>query len=169
MRNIIELGGGGLPDIGVYPTVTSRFVTGREPLRARASITRDPAFGTDIYANCQYDFGSFDMTFYCSTQLAHRQSMVFHGDQGFIEVTAPFNADLYEAVDVVLHNQNHSEKQLFAYRGVNQYQLEIEAFSQHIGTGKPPLFSLESSKANQAAIDALYNSDMSDDWALVAT
>ena len=33
MRNILELGGGALPDIGVYPTVTTRFATGKEPLR----------------------------------------------------------------------------------------------------------------------------------------
>ena len=111
MRNQLELGGGGLPDIGVYPTVTARFATGMDPIRARASITRDPNFGTDIYANCQYDFGNFDMTFYCATQLAARQVMVFHGDKGFIEVTAPFNAELYEAVDVCLYDAQHTEMQ----------------------------------------------------------
>ena len=33
MRNILALGGGALPDIGVYPTVSTRFVTGKEPKR----------------------------------------------------------------------------------------------------------------------------------------
>ena len=46
--NILELGGGGLPDIGVYPTISTRFVTGKEPLRVQAVTERDPDFGTDI-------------------------------------------------------------------------------------------------------------------------
>src|SRR5690606_24797712 len=41
MRNIPALGGGGLPDIGVYPTVATRFVTGREPERVQATVERD--------------------------------------------------------------------------------------------------------------------------------
>ena len=164
MRNQVALGGGGLPDIGVYPTVTARFATGREPLRARASIVRDPDFGTDVYANCQYDFGDFDMTFYCSTQMALRQTMTFHGDQGFIDVTAPFNAELYDAVDVCLYNQDHSAGQTWAFRQVNQYVLEVEAFGDKVGGGDVPVFSLESAQANQACIDALYAADLDDGW-----
>ncbi|WP_319411865.1 Gfo/Idh/MocA family oxidoreductase [uncultured Cohaesibacter sp.] len=164
MRNKVELGGGGLPDIGVYPTVTARFATGREPVRARASIVRDPDFGTDIYANCQYDFGSFDMTFYCSTQLALRQSMAFHGDKGLIEVTAPFNALNYDAVNVCLYNANRSEMKKWAFQAAHQYQLQIEAFGDKIAGEDVPLFSLEESRANQAAIDALYAADLSDGW-----
>ena len=167
MRNQLELGGGGLPDIGVYPTVTARFATGQDPVKARASIVRDPNFGTDIYANCQYDFGGFDMTFYCSTQMALRQTMVFHGDQGFIEVTAPFNAELYEAVDVRLNDQKHGHVQTWAFRGVNQYQLEIEAIGDRIAGGDVTIFSLESSRINQAAIDALYEADISDGWVTI--
>ena len=40
MRNILALGGGALPDIGVYPTVSTRFVTGREPVRVQATAVR---------------------------------------------------------------------------------------------------------------------------------
>ena len=164
MRNKVELGGGGLPDIGVYPTVTARIATGKEPIRARASIVRDPDFGTDIYANCQYDFGSFDMTFYCSTQLSLRQSMTFHGDKGVIEVSAPFNALNYDAVNVCLYNGTRSEMRKWSFQGAYQYQLQIEAFGDKIAGKDVPLFALESSRANQAAIDALYAADLSDGW-----
>ena len=82
MRNIPGLGGGGLPDIGVYPTISTRFVTGREPTRIQAVTERDPKFGTDIYSSVKADFGDFEMTFYISTQLAARQVMVFHGTDG---------------------------------------------------------------------------------------
>nr|WP_321454843.1 Gfo/Idh/MocA family oxidoreductase [uncultured Cohaesibacter sp.] len=164
MRNKVDLGGGGLPDIGVYPTVTARYATGMNPVRARASIVRDPNFGTDIYANCQYDFGSFDMTFYCSTQMALRQSMTFHGDKGLIEVTAPFNAQNYDAVNVNLYNHNHSEMKRWAFQGAMQYQLEVEAIGDKIKGQDATIFTLEDSRANQAAIDALYAADLSDGW-----
>jgi len=97
MRNIPALGGGGLPDIGVYPTISTRFVTGCEPLRIQAVTERDPEFGTDIYSSVKADFGDFEMTFYISTQMANRQVMVFHGTEGFIEVKSPFNAGRYGA------------------------------------------------------------------------
>ena len=47
MRNQLDLGGGALPDIGVYPTVSTRFSTGKEPLRVQATIERGLALGVD--------------------------------------------------------------------------------------------------------------------------
>ena len=60
MRNQPELGGGGLPDIGVYPTVTTRLATGMEPQRVQATVEHDPDFGTDRYASVRADFGGFE-------------------------------------------------------------------------------------------------------------
>ena len=116
MRNKPELGGGGLPDIGVYPTISTRFATGREPLRIQAVTERDADFGTDIYSSVKADFGDFELTFYIATQMAARQVMVFHGDKGFIEVKSPFNADRYGAEEIELTNQSHSESQHFRFQ-----------------------------------------------------
>ncbi|KEA01362.1 oxidoreductase [Brucella melitensis] len=94
MRNQPGLGGGALPDIGVYPTVVTRMVTGREPLSVRASVEYDPGFGTDRYANVSARFDGFDLTFYVATQLAGRQCMVFHGDKAssrFMRHSIPAN------------------------------------------------------------------------------
>ena len=96
MRNRTELGGGVLPDIGVYPTVCARFATGLEPLSATALVEFDPDFKTDRYASVQLEFAGVDMSFYVSTQMANRQVMVFHGDKGFIELNSPFNSNIYE-------------------------------------------------------------------------
>ena len=117
MRNILSLGGGALPDIGVYPTVSTRFVTGKEPKRVQATIERDKKFKTDNYSSIRADFGDFELSFYLSTQMANRQLMVFHGDKGFIEVHAPFNAGLYDHHRVELHNQNHTEATVFRFPG----------------------------------------------------
>ena len=167
MRNKPELGGGGLPDIGVYPTVATRFSTGLEPQRVRAEVERDPQFGTDIYANVSADFGAFNLDFYCSTQMALRQEMLFHGDEGAIEVTAPFNAGDYGHAVVTLHNQDRSEAQVFRFQGVRQYRDMLETFADVALNAEGELFSLESSRANQKLIDAVYRAGESGAWETV--
>lgn len=164
MRNIPELGGGVIPDIGVYPTVVTRFATGKEPVRLEASVEFDPKFGTDRYASVRADFGSFELTFYISTQMANRQTIAFHGDKGFIEVTAPFNSNLYEGDEVRLHNAGHSETQVWRFTGVNQYRLEAEAFARAVKSKKEQIFTLENSVSNQKMIDAIYKAGKSGKW-----
>ena len=167
MRNVPALGGGGLPDIGVYPTITTRFATGKEPLRVQASTDRDPDFGTDIYSSVRADFGDFELSFYISTQLAHRQVMVFHGDKGFIEVKSPFNADRYGAEEIELTNQSHSESQNFRFQDARQYRREVEAFTRAALGEKEEVVTLESSVANQKFIDAIYRASEKDGWETV--
>jgi predicted dehydrogenase len=164
MRNKPELGGGGLPDIGVYPTISTRFVTGKEPIRVQANTDRDPEFGTDIYSSVRADFGDFELSFYISTQLAARQVMVFHGDKGFIEVKSPFNADRYGAEELELTNQNHSQSQLFRFQDARQYKLEAEAFSRAAKGESEEVVTLESSVNNQKLIDAIYRASDKDGW-----
>ena len=167
MRNNAALGGGGLPDIGVYPTVTTRFSTGREPLRVQATVELDPVFGTDRYASVKADFGEFEMSFYCSTQMAARQFMVFHGEDGFIEVTAPFNSGDYGHPTVVLDNRGHDHAATFRFGGVRQYRLQAEAFVRKVNGGDDVMFSLEQSVLNQSFIDAVYRASKHDGWETV--
>ncbi|MDX8443472.1 Gfo/Idh/MocA family protein [Mesorhizobium australafricanum] len=167
MRNQLDLGGGALPDIGVYPTVSTRFSTGKEPLRVQATIERDKTFGTDIYSSIRADFGDFELSFYLSTQMAARQVMVFHGEKGFIEVFAPFNAGLYDHHRIELHNQNHTEAQVFRFPGTQQYRLECEAFVRAAQGGKDRVFTLEESVLNQKVIDAIFRAGEKDSWEAV--
>lgn len=164
MRNRVELGGGVLPDIGVYPTVTARFASGLEPKRLQASVDYDPKMKTDRYAHVTAEFPGFNMSFYLSTQMSNRQSMVFHGDKGFIELSAPFNSNLYEGDEVRVHNKDHSEARIYRYTGVNQYLLQIEAFANAVAGKKQALFSLEESVLNQRVIDAIYKAGKSGRW-----
>ncbi|PBC05458.1 Gfo/Idh/MocA family oxidoreductase [Mesorhizobium sp. WSM3860] len=164
MRNQLDLGGGALPDIGVYPTVSTRFSTGKEPLRVQATIERDKTFGTDIYSSIRADFGDFELSFYLSTQMAARQVMVFHGEKGFIEVFGPFNAGLYDHHRIELHNQNHTEAQVFRFPGTQQYRLECEAFVRAAQGGKDRVFTLEESVLNQKVIDAVFRAGDKDGW-----
>jgi predicted dehydrogenase len=164
MRNRPELGGGGLFDIGVYPTVTTRFVTGKEPSRVQATVERDAKFGTDIYSSIRADFGDFELSFYIATQMAARQVMVFHGDKGFVEVASPFNAGTYDHHRIELHNQNHTETTAFRFPGTQQYRLEVEAFARAALGGSDPAFTLEDSVRNQKVIDAIFRAGERDGW-----
>ncbi|QPB19884.1 Gfo/Idh/MocA family oxidoreductase [Rhizobium sp. 007] len=164
MRNIPELGGGGLPDIGVYPTISTRFSTGKEPLRIQAVTERDPEFGTDIYSSVKADFGDFELSFYISTQMANRQVMVFHGTEGYIEVKSPFNADRWGPEELELANRSHNESTIFRFQDSRQYKCEAEAFARAAKGEKEEVVTLESSKLNQKVIDAIYRASEKDGW-----
>lgn len=168
MRNIPEQGGGALLDIGIYPVAATRFATGQEPLRVQSNIHFDETFGTDTYSTNRIDFGGFELSMYVSTQLAHRQTLVFHGDKGYIEMTAPFNAGKYDDDRVILNDANHMEIQTFRFGRINQYTEQIQAFARAIAGEAQPngveIFSLESSLNNQKVIDALFASDKAGDW-----
>ena len=173
LRNRPELGGGVLPDIGVYPVVSARFATGREPVRVQATVEYDPNFGTDRYASVRVDFGGFEMLFYVGTQLAARQTIAFHGDEGFVEVAAPWNSNLYEGDEVRLHDRDHAGARIFRYTGVDQYALQVEAFvraaletdgGEENETARSAVFSLEDSVRNQRVIDAIYAAGRSGNW-----
>jgi predicted dehydrogenase len=167
MRNIASLGGGGLPDIGVYPTIATRFATGKEPLRVQATTERDPEFGTDVFSSVRADFGGFELSFYISTQLAARQVMVFHGTEGFLEVKSPFNANRYGAEEIELTDQKHGTSQVFRFPDSRQYKLEAEAFSRAVLSAANEVVPLESSYRNQKFIDAVYRASEKDGWELV--
>lgn len=167
MRNIPELGGGGLPDIGVYPAMATRMVTAREPVRVQATTERDPDFGTDIYSSVKADFGSFDMSFYIATQMANRQVMVFHGTEGFIEVKSPFNADRWGAEEIELTNQKHTVSQVFRFQDSRQYRRQAETFARAALGEKVEVVTLENSLLNQRFIDAIYRASDKDGWETV--
>lgn len=161
MRNQPELGGGALPDIGVYPTVTARFATGQEPVAVTASVEYDPDFGTDCYSHSQIQFDGFDMRMYVSTQMANRQTMVFHADKGFIELSAPFNSNLYEGDEVRLHSRAHDETRVYRYTGLDQYKVQVEAFCKAVKSARHQVYALEDSQRNQKVIDAIYKAGSS--------
>lgn len=167
MRNQLSLGGGALPDIGVYPTVATRFVTGKEPVRVMATIERDPDFGTDRYASVRADFEDFELTFYVATQLAARQSIAFHGDKGYIEVLAPFNTGKYDHAKITLHDANHGTSTEYNFGNVDHYCLEVEAFARAAQGEDVDVFTLENSVLNQKLIDAVYRAGESGSWETV--
>ncbi|MBB3311568.1 putative dehydrogenase [Rhizobium sp. BK196] len=167
MRNIPELGGGGLPDIGVYPVISTRFSTGKEPSWVQAITERDGEFGTDIYSSVKADFGDFELSFYISTQMAGRQIMVFHGTDGYIEVKSPFNANRWGPEEIEVTDRGHNEARIIRFQDSRQYKCQAEAFARAAAGEKEEIVTLEDSKLNQKVIDAIYRASEQDGWEAV--
>lgn len=153
IRNTPGTGGGGLLDIGVYPSVVTRFVTGLEPEFVTARIEYEG--GVDTTARVHAAFKDFDLDFYCSLRMALRQEMVFHGEAGWIRVTAPFNANIYDSERVEIVRPDRSEV-VERFPNRQQYVLQIEAFNRSLLEGTPFPCSLEFSRGTQALIDAAF-------------
>lgn len=153
IRNKPDTGGGALRDIGVYPCVTTRFATGAEPVAAQAEI--DWEGGIDAAAWARLDFPAFRLDFHVSMRLAPRQVMTFHGDRGWLSLTAPFNAGAYGDPVIEIRTEPNVIETLRFPRS-DQYRAQIDAFNATVldGVGFP--CPLEFSRGNQAAIDMIH-------------
>ncbi|GGH23079.1 Predicted dehydrogenase [Cribrihabitans marinus] len=156
MRNKSELGGGALPDIGVYPVVTTLIATGAEPRGATAQVEYSPEFGTDIFARADVAFDGFALSMHVSSQMALHQSMRFFGETGWIDVPAPFNPLGYGDAQVILHDQKNTQTQVFRFGEVNQYALQSDAFVRASRGESDEVFPLEFSRRVQQVIDEIY-------------
>lgn len=154
IRNDAALGGGALRDIGVYPTVTTRFVTGAEPV-AVTHAEIDWEAGIDASARVMATFPDFHFDAYVSMRMAPRQLIVFHGEEGFLTVRAPFNAQAYADQEIEIRA---SDGRIVVERFglADQYRAQAEAFAASVLNGVPYPCPLEFSRGNQAFIDMIY-------------
>lgn len=153
IRHSAMMGGGGLRDVGVYPCIATRMTTGLEPDRLRADIRAQN--GVDIFARVWADFAGFTLSFYCGMMQARRQQMVFHGQDGWIALNAPFNGPGYGDCRVEWCDANGRITREH-FNAVNQYALMIEAFGTSVKTGADFACPLEMSHGNQVMIDAIF-------------
>lgn len=155
IRNRAQDGGGALRDIGVYPAVVTRFVTGEEPdwIKSRIQWENDIDKTAQVWA----DFPSFSMDYYVSMRMAQRQTMVFHGEKATLTVKAPFNAKQY-GDDIIQIRDDDGNIQIERFPMVDQYRVQIDRFNDCVLDGSEYPCSLEFSKGNQQMIDKIYAS-----------
>ncbi|WP_164659696.1 Gfo/Idh/MocA family protein [Tropicibacter sp. Alg240-R139] len=155
-RNQLDAGGGALPDIGVYPVITTLMSTGAEPLSVEADVEFSPEFKTDIYAQTVVRFEGFNLVFHVSTQMALHQSMRFFGETGWIDVRAPFNAGDYGAAEVILYDQTNTQQQMFRFTGARQYEMQVDAFARACEGKGAGVVPLSLSRQVQEIIEQIY-------------
>jgi predicted dehydrogenase len=167
VRNKADIGGGGIYDIGCYPTVTSRYVFEDEPVRALALIERDPDFHTDRLASAILHFPNGQAQFICSTQLSPQQRFQILGTEGRIELDIPFTPLESETSRIVIDNGDHrgfGGAEEIPFDGINQYTLQGDHFARVVRGEATLEFPLEDAVRNMAVIDALYRSGESGGW-----
>ncbi len=168
IRNMADIGGGGMLDIGCYPTTTSRYMLDAEPLRVVALLDRDPRFGTDRLGSAIYEYpGGVQASFVYSTQLVGYQRMHFLGTTGRIEIEIPFNA-LTDRPSRIFVDDGSSLSgdgiETIEVATCDQYGVAGDAFSKAILDGAPQPVPLENTMANMRVIDAVFRSAESGAW-----
>jgi len=149
IRNRPETGGGALPDIGVYPIGATRLATGQEPTGLRARI--DWENGVDVTSRVEAEFPGFTLSALVSMRMAKRQEMTFHGTDGRLRLTAPFNAGTFGEARIELINAD-GECQI-RFPDARQYALQVEAVGNSIRTGAAYPWTLEDARGTQVVLD----------------
>lgn len=162
VRNMAKIGGGGLLDIGCYPITISRFIFGGDPLRAAATIDRDPKFKTDRLAGGILEFSKGrHLTFTVSTQLAPFQRVQIMGTKGRIEIEIPFNAPPDQPNRYFIQGMEMNEGQWVSLPVSDQYQLQAESFGRVIRKQEKLAWGVDDAITNMKIIDALFRSGSS--------
>jgi predicted dehydrogenase len=168
IRNDPAIGGGALMDIGCYLVNTSRFIFGREPLRALAAIDRDPALGTDRLTSLILDYGGAHLIGTCSTQMVPYQHVQILGTRGRIEIPIPFNAPPDRPCELVLDTGADlfgGGRTRLEIPTVNQYTIQGDLFSRAILTNTGVPEPLEDAVRNMEWIEAVFRSAETGTWA----
>ena len=156
VRNMPGMGGGGLRDIGVYAFGSVRFATGAEPKTLGARLKMEHDF--DVYAEITACFPDFDYHAVVSTRMAPRQQAVFHGEDGVMVLTAPYNAGKFDQAELRIETAEN-EVRVMRWPGVKQYVLQVEAFAAAVRGERPFAWSLENARGTQVMIDAALRGD----------
>ena len=162
IRNMAEIGGGGLMDIGCYCISLARFIFNSEPQRVLGKMEYDPEFKTDRLCSGLLDFGDQSSTFTCSTQLTSYQRVNIFGTEGRIEIEIPFNAPPDQPCRI-WHQQDEKLEEI-TFELCDQYTIQGDLFSQAILNKTEVPTPLVDSVKNMRVLDAVINSAESDAW-----
>ncbi|RYE07645.1 MAG: Gfo/Idh/MocA family oxidoreductase [Hyphomicrobiales bacterium] len=171
VRNLADIGGGGLLDIGCYCVIAGRYLFEAEPKRVVALVDRDPSFGTDRLASVIADFGEGrQLSFACGTQSSGRQSVEVFGTRGSLELVIPFNAPPDEKTALLVGNGGPMDRSLYRREilpAVDQYTEQAENFALAV-LGEAPLPSgVEDAISQMKVLDAIFRSEKSGAWETV--
>ena len=167
IRNILDVGGGALMDIGCYLIQAARFAFAQQPARVVSTIDRDPQMGTDRLTSAILDFPNGQAIFTCSTQLVPYQRFHFLGSKGRIELEIPVNTPPDRPTRLFLD----TGADLFGggittetFPACDQYTLQGDAFSRAILDDTEVPVSVEDAISNMAVIEAIVRSGVSGQW-----
>ena len=162
IRNMADIGGVGLMDIGCYCISLSRFIFDAEPQRVMGILEYDPVFKTDRLASGVMDFGTGTATWTCSTQLANYQRVNIMGTEGRVEIEIPFNAPPDRPCR--LWHQRGAKMEEIVFDVVDQYGIQGDSLSLAVLNDTAVPTALGDAVANMKAIEAVTRSAKLGTW-----
>lgn len=162
IRNMADIGGGGLMDIGCYNISLSRFIFNAEPHRVIGIVEYDPKFKTDRLASGMMDFGDGTATFTCSTQLSAYQRANIFGTEGRVEIEIPFNAPPDRPCK--MWYQHNSKIEEINLPTADQYTVQGDLMSLAILNNTPVPTPIEDAVQNMRVIEAIVASSREKRW-----
>jgi len=162
VRNLADIGGGALMDIGCYAIQFSRFVFEQEPRRVIGLIERDPQMRTDRLTSALLDFPSGQAGFTCSTQMAPYQRAQILGTKGRVEVEIPVNTPPDKPTRIFVDAGAGLRTEEFP--ACDQYTIQGDLFSKAVRGEGPVPTPLEDSIRNMAVVEAVFRSAEHKAW-----
>ena len=160
IRNIHEVGGGALYDIGCYCVNLSRMLFDGEPIRVEASIQRDPVSGVDIVTSGLLEFAGGVATFTCSTRAEDDQRVHVYGTDGRISMGIPFNIPPDRPTQIFLSHGGeppvNPATETITFETADPYSVEAAAFAAAILDGGPTPVPPQDAVANLRVIEHLF-------------
>ncbi len=148
------LGGGSLWDVGCYPVSYARVLLAEEPELAFGWQVSGPT-GVDLTFAGQLRFPSGALVqFDCGFQAPFRTRIEIVGSEGTLTVPRPFKP--VGTASFVL--KRGETEQVVETSGPELYLGELEDLADAALLGRPPRVSLADTRANTAALVALYHS-----------
>jgi predicted dehydrogenase len=162
IRNIAEIGGGGLMDVGCYCISLARFIFNSSPEKVIGTLDYDPQLGIDRIASGILQFHKGTSTFTCATQLTPYQRVNIIGTAGRIEIEIPFNAPPDKSTRLHIYNASKTEEVVFD--PIDQYTLQCDEFCLSIIENKEVPTPLNDAIQNMKVIEAILKSAKEERW-----
>ena len=159
IRNVLEMGGGAMYDIGCYCVNLSRMLFGREPTAVQGAMVRDAATGTDVLGAAVLSFGDGVASFGCSIRAEDDQRVDIYGTTGRISIEIPFNIppDRPTRVQVAAGGDPpvapHVET--LTFEPADPYTIEADAFAMAVLSDRPVPVTPDDAVANLRVIERL--------------
>jgi predicted dehydrogenase len=159
IRNIVEVGGGALYDIGCYSVNLSRMLFDAEPERVEGMMVRDSTTGTDVVTSGMLRFGDGLATFTCSTRAEDDQRVDIYGTVGRISIEIPFNIPPDRPTRVFVTAGGDPPvaplTETITFEVADPYTVEADAFATAVLEGRPIPVPAADAVANLRVIEAL--------------
>ena len=162
IRNMVDIGGGGLMDIGCYCISLARLIFDEEPQRVFGKIEYDPGFETDRICSGILDFVQGTSTFTCSTQLVPYQRVNVFGTKGRIEIEIPFNAPPDKPCKMLFQNNEIIEE--IEIEICDQYTIQGDLFSLAVLKNEKVHTPIEDAVENMKVLEAVIQSAENEEW-----